>query len=118
MFKKPFSFIGRIRRLEYGLTVIAYVALILGVQAMDAIGMRFVNLLTLPAIFMLWAQGAKRCHDLGKNGWWQIIPLYVIVLIFQPGTGELNEYGYPPRRTKEEKDMSLESEINSIGEKI
>jgi len=78
-------------------------------------GASFLYIIILPFIWLLYAQGTKRCHDLGKSGWWQLIPFYVLFLIFQPGTGELNEYGYPPRRSKDDKGMSLESEIQSIG---
>jgi len=48
-------------------------------------------------LWFLWAQGAKRCHDLGKNGWWQIIPFYVLLLVFQDGQPGLNKYGFNPK---------------------
>ena len=51
-------------------------------------------------IMILWvafAAGAKRCHDLGKSGWWQLIPFYFIVLMFKDGQSGDNKYGANPK---------------------
>jgi len=49
------------------------------------------------------AVGARRLHDIGRSGWWQLLSLIpvigVLVLIYwyiQPGDPEANEYGPPP----------------------
>jgi uncharacterized membrane protein YhaH (DUF805 family) len=114
MFKKPFSFQGRIGRLEYGITALVYWTLLILLQTVAA-EVPLASLFIFPLVFVMLAQGAKRCHDVAKNGFWQIIPFYIFFLIFQPGTGELNEYGYPPRSGKEDKEITLEAEIGSIG---
>jgi uncharacterized membrane protein YhaH (DUF805 family) len=99
MFSNLFSFDGRIRRTEFGFTLIIYFVLwvIVGLIAESKSSFAIIGLAYIPLVWMLWAQGAKRCHDLGKNGWWQIIPFYVFWLIFQDGDAGVNEYGHNPK---------------------
>jgi uncharacterized membrane protein YhaH (DUF805 family) len=106
MFKNPFSFEGRIRRLEYGLSHIIgtfalyFVAfIILGISSNNGNdnGMGILMVFYVPYFWFIWAQGAKRCHDLGHSGWYQIIPFYGLWMLFADGdTGE-NEYGPNPK---------------------
>jgi len=42
------------------------------------------NLVTLGLITPLIACGARRMHDVGKSGWFQIVPLYNLFLLVQP----------------------------------
>ena len=107
MFKHPFSFDGRIRRTEYGISLLIYLAVyftIAGVAAAAAsqssAGM-LVFVLMIPLVWFFWAQGAKRCHDLDKSGWWQIIPFYFLFLLFQDGEPGRNEYGSNPKHPEE-----------------
>ncbi|MEO1487067.1 MAG: DUF805 domain-containing protein [Bacteroidota bacterium] len=100
MFQSPFSFKGRIRRLEYGLTYLIYLFLyIVGVYVLSDFPDAFFVLLVL-YIALLWfllAQGSKRCHDLGNSGFYQLIPFYVFVLLFQEGQVQENKYGPNPK---------------------
>ncbi len=86
MFVNTFSFDGRIRRTEYGISTIIAVLLSL----IPIIGF-------IPALWIYWAQGAKRCHDVGNSGWWQLIPFYGFWLLFQDGEHGKNQYGDNPK---------------------
>lgn len=100
MFTNTFSFDGRIRRTEYGISVLLYaffatiINRIIEASNGDAF---FLLVLLIPALWFLWAQGAKRCHDLGNSGWWQLIPFYGFWLLFQDGQNGKNEYGENPK---------------------
>lgn len=98
MFSSPFSFDGRIRRTEYGISLIIYVLVATFVNAIVESGeVPIIGLAYIPILWFIWAQGAKRCHDVGNNGWWQIIPFYILWLLFQDGQPSLNEYGPNPK---------------------
>jgi len=98
MFSNPFSFDGRIRRTEYGISFIIFVIVAVFVNAIVKTGeFPIVGIAYIPMNWFLWAQGAKRCHDLGNNGWWQIIPFYVFWLIFASEESAINQYGRSPK---------------------
>lgn len=106
MFNAPFSFNGRIRRREYGTSFLIYLIFIIFINiVIDEDEDSIYNLLGLgavPLLWFLWAQGAKRCHDLGSNGWYQIVPFYFLILIFRQGEDGENQYGGDPREEKRE----------------
>lgn len=108
MFKNPFSFEGRIRRTEYGLSFIIFAIArvitqfiavgIAGTNSSDMSGAVVLSyIFSIPLLWFLWAQGAKRCHDVGKNGWWQLIPFYALWMLFQDGQPGSNQYGENPK---------------------
>lgn len=98
MFSYPFSFEGRIRRMEYALSFLFTVILNVIINNMsEGVEPSAITLLYIPLCWFLWAQGAKRCHDLGNSGWFQIIPFYVLMLIFADGMPGMNEYGRNPK---------------------
>jgi uncharacterized membrane protein YhaH (DUF805 family) len=108
MFKNPFSFDGRIRRLEYGLSFIIYLVAYFLVIALTASGNGaglIAMLMLIPMLWFLWAQNAKRCHDLGRSGWWQLIPFYGFVMLFVDGDEGRNEYGLSPKYPEEAGDV-------------
>ncbi|NLB86596.1 MAG: DUF805 domain-containing protein [Bacteroidales bacterium] len=110
MFKNPFSFEGRIRRTEYGISFIIFavartIMRLVSVEMVsnlsydsDISGVFIFNLiLSIPLLWFLWGQGAKRCHDIGNSGWWQLIPFYSLWMIFQDGQPGPNQYGENPK---------------------
>jgi uncharacterized membrane protein YhaH (DUF805 family) len=98
MFKNPFSFNGRIRRTEFGLSYLIYMVVLFVVIAMggDEAPMAVV-VVYIPLVWFLLAQGAKRCHDRGNSGWWLIIPFYVFWMLFADGQPGENQYGPDPK---------------------
>lgn len=100
MFKNPFSFKGRIRRTEYGLSLIIFYVLYILVASMvqgSGSGKEIFIVFYIPLFWFLWTQGTKRCHDRNNSGLFQIIPYYVFWLVFAEGDIGENEYGPSPK---------------------
>lgn len=114
LFSAPFSFKGRIRRLEYGLSnivgnIIGFVMILIVnkaeqefVSELDSVVIWiFYFIILIPLLWFLIAQTTKRCHDIGISGWWQIIivliPILSIVLLLIPGNKGSNKYGNDPK---------------------
>ena len=91
-----FSFNGRIQRVDYLLTTAVVIDLLLVINRFSDAA-KIPSLLMLPvAIVLGWlglAAAVKRCHDLGQSGFYVLIPLYGLWLIFPDGTPGENEYG-------------------------
>lgn len=115
MFQNPFSIQGRIRRLEYGISYLIYLAyyfLLIGIIEFTGINEAFLFVLLLPAYWFLIAQGTKRCHDRDNSGWYQIIPFYGLVMLFGGSDLGENSYGLNP---KGEGNENIEEMIDEIG---
>jgi uncharacterized membrane protein YhaH (DUF805 family) len=102
MFKNPFSFEGRIRRLEYGLSYLIYIAIMIVLSLLaEVIGDTAALLLLLfayiPLLWFLIAQGAKRCHDRDNTGFFQLIPFYAFWMLLAPGDSQANRFGSDPK---------------------
>ncbi len=110
MFKNPFSFSGRIRRLEFGISYIIYFGvLFMSTILNDLFSTQLMSLLIIPALWFLLAQGSKRCHDRGNSGFYLIIPFYVLWMLFAESEFGENEYGLNP------KGQGNQTEIDEIG---
>ena len=109
--KKYAVFNGRARRSEYWyftlFTIIISVALKLSdvwlkTNYLDSI---YSLAVLVPSIAVL----VRRMHDVNKNGWYCIIPIYNIILACTDGTEGPNDYGNDPKRPE------LLDEIDQIG---
>lgn len=103
MFSHAFSFSGRIRRFEFGLSYIIYsvLAVVLSVGAEESPWLTFFY---IPLLWFTWAQMCKRFHDKGESGlriFTLLIPLYniyvLIMLFFEDGEPYENDYGKDPK---------------------
>lgn len=98
---RPFSFKGRIGRLQLILSyVVGFVAwfasfLLFDIEHSDGNGGVILLFLacTVAFFWFLYAQCAKRCHDLGKSGAWMFVPFWNILLFFAEGEKKDNQYG-------------------------
>lgn len=102
MFQSIFSFNGRIRRLEYGLSFILFMISYVVINVIIMIGegrgvIVLLRIIYIPMLYFTFAQGAKRCHDLGDSGWWQLIPFYNLRMLFTDGIVGENPYGENPK---------------------
>ena len=113
MFKNPFSFEGRIRRTEYGLTIIIKYAssFIIGFFIGSAgLGDGMMYIFLIPVYWFQLAQGAKRCHDRGNSGWYQIIPFYPLWMFFADSDNGINEYGPNPKGLGNQEESSMDGQ--------
>jgi uncharacterized membrane protein YhaH (DUF805 family) len=100
------NFDGRARRSEYWWFFLVNVIVTNGLQFISpTIGMIASLALLIPSI----AVGVRRMHDVGKSGWFLLIPIYNLILACTEGEKGTNEYGPDP------KGSGLEDEIDSIG---
>lgn len=92
------TFTGRAGRSEFWywvlFTVLVHVVIGIAETAVPAVGY-LSPLFSLATIVPDFAVGARRMHDVGKSGWFQIMPLYNLYLAIQPSEGP-NAFGEAP----------------------
>ena len=99
--KKYADFTGRARRKEYWMFVLIYIIIniVLGLLSLEMISMLVGLALLIPNLSV----GARRLHDIGRSGWWQLIyfiPLVgmIIMIIFLvQDSHDTNSYGVNPK---------------------
>jgi len=96
------DFNGRARRAEYWYfflfnVVISFViGFIAGLVKMPWLASIWTLAVLVPGI----AIAVRRMHDVGKSGWYMLIPFYNIVLACTEGVKGPNEYGPDPKATE------------------
>lgn len=97
---RPFSFKGRIGRLQLILSYVVGFVAWFAIYALSELALEynsniFLLFLACTAVFFwfLYAQCAKRCHDLGKSGAWMFVPFWNVLLFFAEGEEQDNQYG-------------------------
>lgn len=99
-FKKYGVFHGRASRSEYWFFVLAIWIFILAGKEVGAFlssefTIIFFSLVPLAFYVPVWAAAVRRMHDVGKNGWYLLIPIYSLILACTASV-EDNQYGPRP----------------------
>jgi uncharacterized membrane protein YhaH (DUF805 family) len=99
--KKYADFTGRARRKEYWMFILIYMIInvVLGILGLEAISALVGLGLLIPSISI----AARRLHDTGRSGWWQLIVLFpvigiIVLIVFLAQDGhDANDYGVNPK---------------------
>jgi len=104
------NFDGRARRSEYWYfflfnviisivleIVVVFSGLTVGDEEIGILGTIYSLAIFIPSL----AVGIRRMHDVGKSGWFILIPLYNLYLAVQDGEVGYNQYGPDPKRPEE-----------------
>ncbi|MGE5106678.1 MAG: DUF805 domain-containing protein [Sphingobacteriales bacterium] len=107
-------FNGRARRSEYWWFFLFNIILSILANVIDVItnpnGAGMVDtIVTIGLLIPGIAVAVRRMHDVGKSGWYVLIPIYNLVLTCTAGDMGTNKYGTDP------KVHPLEEDINAIG---
>jgi len=93
--KKYAVFEGRARRSEYW-----YFSLfncIISIALAMMLGEGFSSIYSLAVFIPSLAVGVRRMHDVGKSGWFLLIPFYNLILLVTEGDRGNNYYGLDPK---------------------
>jgi len=99
-FKKYFIFDGRASKSEYWYFFLFYIFsyVVLYVIALGTLSLMLINLLTIYSVVVfipLVSAGSRRLHDVGKSGFWQLVPIYGLILLAgDPGSGRSKPSSY------------------------
>jgi uncharacterized membrane protein YhaH (DUF805 family) len=88
------KFDGRARRSEYWYYVLVNVIFII---ALGLISDMLSNIYAFATLVPSIAVAIRRMHDVGKSGWYLLIPIYNLVLACTAGETGPNQYGPDPK---------------------
>lgn len=96
-FKNYVNFNGRSTRSEFWYAFLAYfigsfpISVIAGITGVVLL----TSLYSLALFLPLLSAEIRRMHDIGKSGWFVLIPFYNLYLLAQPSDPNPNQYGDP-----------------------
>ena len=104
MIKQLFSVNGRIKRSEY---IFYWILCVGGTSGANRLADTYNPIILLLIIlflgFLLLVQGTKRCNDLFKPWWSQLIPFYFLWMMSADGDPRISEDGPNPKGLKKAK---------------
>jgi uncharacterized membrane protein YhaH (DUF805 family) len=91
--EKYVDFSGRATRKEFWTFVLfMYLSAFLAGIADGLIGTEFIGNLVVLGLFLPYIScAARRMHDVGKSGWFMIVPFYNLILALSPSVPEKSE---------------------------
>jgi uncharacterized membrane protein YhaH (DUF805 family) len=103
--KKYTDFSTRARRKDYWMFILFYVIFYIVTSIIDGVlGTVFITLIfSLAMLIPSISIGARRLHDTGRTGWWQLIGLIpligaiVLIVFYVQDSHEDNQYGVSPK---------------------
>lgn len=112
-------FSGRARRKEYWMfflfnVIISMVFTIIDQMVFGLYQPQWLsNLYSLAVLVPSLAVAVRRMHDVGKSGWYILIPIYNLILAVTEGDNGPNEYGEDPKNeTNQSSDLLDDSLIS------
>lgn len=114
------NFNGRARRKEYWMFALFNIIFSYGlgilsgilVGVTEIVAFAFLSTIyTLGILIPSLAVGVRRMHDVGKSGWYILIPIYNFILSLTDGENGANQYGPDPKSENAE-------EIDEIGKPV
>ncbi len=103
--KKATDFKSRARRSEYWYFVLFNFIIAFIIGFVGSFANRFIggysgkigNYYTIATLLPSIAVGVRRMHDVGKSGWYLLIPIYNLILACTEGEKGVNKYGEDPK---------------------
>jgi uncharacterized membrane protein YhaH (DUF805 family) len=109
------GFKGRARRKEYwmfflfNMIISIVINIIAAVAKFPLLGTLYSLAVLLPSL----AVGVRRMHDLGKSGWFILIPIYNLILACTEGDRGENAYGPDPKSDNAFNNDALDSHLTN-----
>ncbi|MCL9803949.1 DUF805 domain-containing protein [Flavobacterium amniphilum] len=113
VFENYANFNGRARRSEYWYFVLVFMILVVAVNILAGVvaasGSTVLTLIFSGIALVVYlgllvpsiSVAVRRMHDVGKSGWYCLIPIYSLILALTEGEKGANAYGPDPKNNTE-----------------